>query len=125
MTSDIPLEIDCHDVSAKLRSGENFVLLDCREPDEYAVARIAGARLLPMSELAARIAELEPYRDVPIAVHCHHGGRSLKVTHWLRGQGYKDRPKHVRRHRPLVPRHRPHRGTVLKRGYEQTRSLAA
>jgi len=41
-----------------------------------------------MSQLAARVAELEPLRGRPIVVHCHHGGRSLKVAHWLRGQGF-------------------------------------
>jgi rhodanese-related sulfurtransferase len=85
---ELPLEIDCRTVDAKLRGGGDFVLLDCREPDEHAVARIAAARLLPMSSLAARLAELEPFRDAQIAVHCHRGGRSLKVAQWLRVQGF-------------------------------------
>jgi rhodanese-related sulfurtransferase len=88
MTTDIPIETDCQTVSAKLAAAGNFLLVDCREPDEYATVHITGARLLPMSELASRVSELEPYRDSPIAVHCHHGGRSLEVAHWLRGQGF-------------------------------------
>src|SRR5690606_16769294 len=75
---------------ARLDTGEDFLLLDCRENDEYAIARIEGARLIPMSELADRVAELEPYRDRSIVVHCHHGGRSLQVTRWLRDQGYEN-----------------------------------
>jgi len=35
-----------------------------------------------------RAAELEPYRAREIVVHCHHGGRSMQVTQWLRQQGY-------------------------------------
>jgi rhodanese-related sulfurtransferase len=31
---------------------------------------------------------LEPYRHQRIVVQCHHGGRSLRVTHYLRGQGF-------------------------------------
>lgn len=64
------------------------VLLDCREREEHAVARIDGARLIPMSELAARVGELTMPRDARFVVHCHHGGRSLRVVHWLRGQGF-------------------------------------
>ena len=47
-----------------------------------------GVTLLPMSELANRVAELEPHRDGEIVVHCHHGGRSLRVAMWLRNQGF-------------------------------------
>ena len=83
-----PLEIDCQTVLARMRASERFVLIDCREPDEHALVRIAGARLLPMSEVAARIHELDDYRDSQIAVHCHHGGRSLKVARWLRENGF-------------------------------------
>ncbi len=86
--TEIPLEIDGSTVHAKLLSKQNFLLLDCREPDEHAIVNVAGAQLLPMSQLAGRLHELEPYRDCEIVVHCHHGGRSLKVAQWLRSQGY-------------------------------------
>ncbi len=86
----LPLEIDCHSVQQKLAAGAaDFVLLDCREPDEYALVHIDQAVLLPMSQLQARLSELQPHREKQIAVHCHHGGRSLKVTQWLRSQGYQ------------------------------------
>ena len=88
MPEELPLEIDCQSVASKLGQQDDFVLIDCREADEYATVNIAGARLLPMSELANRVGELEELRDHQIAVHCHHGGRSLKVTQWLRSQGY-------------------------------------
>jgi rhodanese-related sulfurtransferase len=85
---DLPLEIDCRTTKNKLDAGGDFLLLDCREPDEYATVRIEGAKLVPMSELADRVSELEPFRNHPIVVHCHHGGRSLRVARWLREQGY-------------------------------------
>lgn len=69
-------------------SGEDFVFVDCRETDEYELVRIEGAKLLPISELAARVDELAPHKDQRIVVHCHHGGRSLQVANWLRRQGY-------------------------------------
>lgn len=85
----LPIETDCQDVKARLDRGEAFLLLDCREQDEYDLVRIEGATLIPMSQLTARAAELEPYRHAEIAVMCHHGGRSLRVAHWLRQQGFE------------------------------------
>jgi rhodanese-related sulfurtransferase len=67
---------------------DNILLLDCRTPEEFAIAKIDGAVLIPMQEIAERLAELEPWRDKPIIVHCHHGVRSLRVTHWLREKGF-------------------------------------
>jgi len=84
----LPLEIAPQQVKASLDSGEDLVLLDCRESEEHARASIAAATLLPMSEIQQRVAELEPQRDQHIVVHCHLGGRSLQVAHWLRDQGF-------------------------------------
>lgn len=86
--SSIPLEIDCRSVKAKLDQKADFLLLDCREKTEYDTVHIAEATLLPMSEMQTRIAELEAHKNKEIVVHCHHGGRSLRVTNWLRQQGY-------------------------------------
>lgn len=85
---DLPLEISCQAVKAKFDAGDDFLLVDCREADEYAAARIDAARLLPMSEIERRVRELEAERGRPIVVHCHHGGRSLRVAKWLRQQGF-------------------------------------
>jgi rhodanese-related sulfurtransferase len=86
--TDLPLHIDVNSVKDLLDSGEDFLLLDCREPQEHSLVRIEGAKLFPMQEIAGRLAELEPHRQRRIVVHCHHGGRSLKVTTWLRSQGF-------------------------------------
>ena len=64
------------------------LLLDCREPEEHAIAKIAGAVLIPMQEIPQRLAELEPWRDRPIVVHCHHGVRSLRVTKFQIGRAH-------------------------------------
>jgi rhodanese-related sulfurtransferase len=83
-----PLEIDCETARSWIESGRQFLFLDCREQDEYATARIPGTTLIPMSEISQRLGELESHRDSAIVVHCHHGGRSLRVTNWLRQQGF-------------------------------------
>lgn len=65
------------------RSG--YLLLDVREPDELKIASVAGAVHIPMGEIPSRFGELPP--DRPIAVLCHHGVRSAKVTHFLQSNG--------------------------------------
>ena len=84
----VPIEIDIAATKSRLDAGEDLFFVDCREPDEYAVANIDGATLIPMSELANRVAEFQPHANKPIIIHCHHGGRSLRVAAWLRQQGY-------------------------------------
>src|SRR5437588_4254095 len=66
-----------------------FTLLDVREPWEIQAADIEGSLHIPMGELASRAhQELDP--DAHIVVVCHHGVRSLNVTHWLRQQGFEE-----------------------------------
>lgn len=82
------IEISCAAVKQKIDGGDGFVLIDCREQNEYDLVKIEGAQLLPMSELETRHSELEEHKDSSIVIHCHHGGRSLRVANWLRQQGY-------------------------------------
>lgn len=71
-----------------LRSrGENFVLLDVREPHEITTARIAGTVNIPMGEITTRLQELDPEQH--IVVVCHHGIRSANVAAWLQRQGFE------------------------------------
>jgi len=84
----LPLEIDVLSVKKMLAEGEKFMLLDVREPGEVTTARIAGSVHIPMRDIPARLAELDPQKDQRIVVHCHHGGRSQRVTHYLRQQGF-------------------------------------
>lgn len=78
------------EVKARIAGGEELLLVDCREQDEYDTARIAGARLVPMSEIATRVAELATWRAKPVVVYCHMGVRSLRVANWLAEQGFEN-----------------------------------
>jgi rhodanese-related sulfurtransferase len=69
------------------------VLLDCREPEEFAVARVEGSVLIPMGQVESRADELECMpgdRTAPVLVLCHHGSRSLRVTAMLRAIGFEN-----------------------------------
>ena len=78
------MEIDVMTAAAQFRAGA--LLLDVREPHEVATCAIAGSRHIPMQQIPAHLGDLP--RDRLILVHCHHGGRSMQVTQWLRQQGY-------------------------------------
>ncbi len=81
-------EISVHDTKSLLESDTSVILIDCREPREHSICQIEGSILIPMDELVDRVAELEPHRQERIVVHCHHGGRSLRVVNWLRNHGF-------------------------------------
>ncbi len=85
----LPIEIEPKQVQSLL-AAEEVVLIDCREPDEWETTRIEGAVLMPMSGWAQSTVELQGYADRRIVVHCHHGGRSLRVTQWMRVNGFPD-----------------------------------
>ena len=81
-------EITPEELKSKLSCGEKLILIDVREPQEYEICRIEGAKWIPMRELPGRIGELNP-KD-PTVIFCHSGGRSARVVSWLEEQGFED-----------------------------------
>ena len=66
--------------------GEEVLLIDVREPDEYGRARIEGSRLLPLSLFSEWAEALDP--ETETVVMCHHGIRSAQVCAYLARQGF-------------------------------------
>jgi adenylyltransferase/sulfurtransferase len=66
--------------------GDDLVLVDVREPHEWEIAHIEGARLIPLSQLPDRLNELDGHAE--IVTQCHHGSRSLKALEILKGAGF-------------------------------------
>jgi adenylyltransferase/sulfurtransferase len=85
-----PPEVSAAEVSAAQARGDEFLLLDVREPGEYETAHIAGARLLPLGQLEARLGELESWRERRVVIHCHKGGRSARACELLHRRGFSD-----------------------------------
>jgi adenylyltransferase/sulfurtransferase len=77
-------------LAARLRAGDELLLLDVREPAEHERARIAGARLVPLGELERRLVELADWKERPVVVHCHRGGRSARACRVLEQAGFAD-----------------------------------
>ena len=84
----LPIETSPQDIQRRIDAGEPLLLIDVREPEEFAITRIEGATLIPMRDIPASLPQLEAKADeATLIVFCHHGVRSLNVAHWLREQG--------------------------------------
>jgi len=84
-------EISVRDVKAMFDRREDFLLLDVRQPQEFAICRISGASLIPLADLGARMEEvLSLADDRPVVIHCHHGGRSLSAAAALKKAGVEN-----------------------------------
>jgi rhodanese-related sulfurtransferase len=79
------IQISPLDVKTRMDRGEKLVLVDVREPWEYELCRIEGAKLMPLGSLAANVGSLLGVDEV--ICYCHHGMRSLDAAAWLRFQG--------------------------------------
>lgn len=87
-----PYEITVQELHERLgqtdenRPGIDFIILDVREPHEYEISRLRNSKLIPLSELDARLDELD--REKEYVVHCKMGGRSARAVEFLRSQGF-------------------------------------
>ncbi len=78
-------DISVQELSRWRTEGRDFTLLDVRSPQEYAICRIEGSRLLPLQELPGEIGQLDP--AARYVVHCHSGMRSAQAVEFMRGHG--------------------------------------
>jgi adenylyltransferase/sulfurtransferase len=80
-------EITAEELEQEMRDkGQGLVLIDVREPHEWDIAHIEGARLIPLGQLPERLSELDGHTE--IVTHCHHGARSMKALEILKGAGF-------------------------------------
>ena len=81
-------EITVQDLHAQAASGPRPLVVDVRQPEEYAIGNIGGV-LIPLAELPGRLSELEAHRDdEQIVLQCRSGGRSGKAVEFLQSQGF-------------------------------------
>ena len=85
--SDVPVATPA-EIKQRLDRGEELMLIDVREPEEIAIARIQGAVLRPLSQ-AGRWIDTLP-REIPLVIVCHHGIRSMHVAMALAERGYRN-----------------------------------
>jgi len=80
-------EITVKELKSRMDKKEKFTLVDVREPNEFDICRIPGAKLIPLGTLAERVSELDSADE--IVVNCHFGGRSAKACDLLQKIGFK------------------------------------
>ncbi|HET7565912.1 MAG TPA: molybdopterin-synthase adenylyltransferase MoeB [Gemmatimonadaceae bacterium] len=79
-------EVTPRELAARLARGDDVDVLDVREPHEWEIARIPGARLVPLGTLAEVLPTLDPARE--IVVHCKGGSRSAKAVRQMQAAGF-------------------------------------
>jgi sulfur-carrier protein adenylyltransferase/sulfurtransferase len=80
-----PLEL-----KQKIDAGEDFLLVDVREPHEYEIVRIPGSVLIPKDRILSGAAFAELPQDKPLVLHCKSGARSAEALAALHQAGFKD-----------------------------------
>jgi rhodanese-related sulfurtransferase len=77
------IEVGVNELAAA--HGRGAIVIDVREPGEYAQGHVPGARLVPLGSLSGRYLDLP--KGQPIYAICASGSRSLSAARWLRSQG--------------------------------------
>ncbi|MEM1058477.1 MAG: rhodanese-like domain-containing protein [Verrucomicrobiota bacterium] len=82
-------ELNPSELQARLSQPGPVQLVDVRQPEEWALARLPGAVLIPLGEFVARgPEELDPGQ--PVVLYCHHGMRSAQAAAYLLSRGFGD-----------------------------------
>ncbi len=87
-------EISASDAKKAMDDGSDIQLIDVRQPDEYAFAKIEGSKLIPLGEIVRRMNELDPEREA--IIHCKMGGRSAKAIEMLQQAGYQGKLRNMK-----------------------------
>jgi sulfur-carrier protein adenylyltransferase/sulfurtransferase len=80
--------ITATELKAMQDKGEDFLLVDVREPAEWEIVRIPGAVLIPKGDLPGRLSELP--QNKPVVMYCKTGIRSAETLALLKNAGFKD-----------------------------------
>ncbi len=73
---------------AQSMNQQGALLLDVREPEEYAAIHAPNAKLIPLGQLKTRLQEIAEYKDKPVVVVCRSGRRSAIAVSQLQAAGY-------------------------------------
>jgi sulfur-carrier protein adenylyltransferase/sulfurtransferase len=82
-------EITVTELKARLEQGADLQIIDVREPNEYEIARLQDAKLIPLGQVVNRMSEIDESRET--IVHCKGGVRSAKAIEALKGAGFSGR----------------------------------
>ena len=87
-------EISATDLKRRMDAGEDIQLIDVRQPEEWAFAKIEGAKLIPLGEIINRMGEIDETRET--VIHCKAGMRSAQAVQALQRAGFKGDLKNLK-----------------------------
>ena len=87
-------EITAIELKERMDVGDDIQLIDVRQPEEFAFAKIEGAKLIPLGELMSRISEIDPTRET--VFQCKSGVRSARAVEMLQQMGFQGNMKNLR-----------------------------
>ncbi len=87
-------EVTATELKQKMDAGEDIQLIDVRQPDEYAFAKIKGAKLIPLGEIVQRMDEIDAGKET--ILQCKAGGRSAKAIEMLTRAGFKGKMSNLK-----------------------------
>ena len=80
-------EMTATELQQRLDNGDDIQIIDVREDNEYAFARIPNSKHIPLAQVLTRMNEIDPNRET--VVHCKMGGRSAKAIDALNRAGFQ------------------------------------
>ena len=87
-------EISATDLKRRMDAGEDIQLIDVRQPEEWAFAKIEGSKLIPLGEIMKRRDEIDESRET--VIHCKSGMRSARAVEALQQAGFKGDIKNLK-----------------------------
>lgn len=81
-------EISSSELNEKLKKGDDFYIIDLRDPDDYKSNHIPNSILIPLAELEEHLDDFNPADE--FVVHCKMGGKSVQIVDTMKEKGFQN-----------------------------------
>lgn len=83
-----PNEISSSELNQKLQKGDDFYIIDLRDPEDYKSDHIPNSILIPLAELEEHLDDFDPSAE--FVIHCKMGGKSIQVVDSMKEKGFQN-----------------------------------
>lgn len=84
------MDINVQELKKRIDAGEALVMIDVREPHEWAMDHLEGVRKISLGTLPKQVADLADLKDKEVIMICRSGGRSGNATAFMKEQGFEN-----------------------------------